>query len=245
MFGKNLLRRLFEYLRRLWLFLITVIATAIFSYLGVLYDSNSYEMTGLMSIIALFVFAAFGFVGAGITHAILAFKRSISSTEAQDPKYKIKLLWVHIVAFFIFMTFAALFILGGVSLFAWDAVVQMFSSFSTEWPYFLEFIIFFIIAVFTVFILPANIITVVRLGKQINLPVKRVLPAAIVTFYLAFIAIIMEIFLLAWHNDTTVDMPFLCGMLATSLALIIFFDIRAYVLTHRTLKNSLQEQTDR
>lgn len=239
MFIKNLLKRLFEYLRRMWLFLIIVIATAIFSYIGVLYDSNPYEMTGLMSIIALFVLAAFGFVGAGITHAILAFKRSVSSAEMQEPKFRITMLWVHIVAFFIFMIFTALLILGGVSLFARDSVAQMFLSFGTEWPYFLEFMIFYIIAVFTVFILPANIITTVRLGKQINLPVKRVLPAAIIAFALWFMSIILEIFLLAWHNNGT-DMSSLLWTLVTFLAVITFLDIRAYVLTHRTLKKAFQ-----
>lgn len=241
MFGKNLLKQLLRYLLYLCPFLIAVVAMSALARYIVLNDTNPYEMTGTLAGIALFVMAALAFVISVLAFTYISFYKQFRSINFEDMQSFKQFYWVQLVAFVIYIAFIALIILAGVASFAWEAVGQMFSEFPTEWPYFLEFLFYFIITVFTLFLIPTTWITLFRFKRQIKLPVKRSLAAGIITLYLYFVSIILEIFLLAWHNDPLIDWPFLLGMFVTCIAVITLVDIRAYLLTCRTIKTTLHD----
>lgn len=237
MFRKNLKRELKQYLRRLWPYAIAVVVSSILSYILIVNDHNPYEAWGLLMGTFLFVEATLAFVVRGLIHAFITFNKSVSAEKVKSELPLTNLLLAPILAFMIFIIMAALLILAGVSIFAWEDVGQMFSAFGTEWPYFLEFLFYLIITALTVYIIPTTWITVFRFNKQKKWPRALSMIIGCVTFFLCFSLIIVEILLLI-HSPST-DMQSAWATTITLLSVFTLVDIGMLLLTCHTLKTSI------
>ena len=237
MFGKNLMRELMQYIRRLLPYALALVIVNIFACLIILFDQNPIEATGTVTAIAFFVIAALVFVVRGLVHAYTSFHKSLTD-ETDSPTSVASFLWVQILAFVIFILCATLFIFGGVSAFAWKSVGQTFSAFATEWPYFLEFLLYLLIITVTIYIIPITWCTAFRFGKHKALS----LIIGIFTLFLCFGTIVIEILLLI-HSPST-DMTSAWAAILTLLAIFIIADIVMFTLTYRTLKIALRKEQD-
>ena len=175
-----------------------------------------------------------------IVHAYTSFYKSRSAKQEENELSLTSLIWAQILAFLIFIVFTALFILGGVSAFAWQAVVQMFSAFSTEWQYFVEFVLYLVITAFTVYLIPTTWIAVFKLCKPKTW--TRVLTAIVgaVVWFMCVGLIIVEVLLLI-HAPST-DMPLVWTTAISFLAIFVLVDIGMFLLMNHTLKTSLVRQ---
>lgn len=239
MFRKNLKRELMQYIRCLWPFTIAVVVCSILSYILIVNDHNPYEAWGVVMGGFLFGSAALTFLVRGIFHAFIAFSNHLSALKTENELSLTQLLCVQILAFAIFILFTTLLVIGGVSVFAWNSMVQMFYSFATDWPYFLEFLLYLIIAAITLFIIPAAMTTVFRQSKQKKWPRVLTLIICIVFSLIHFALLVFEIQLMI-HSPST-NMLGLWISILTMLLVTIIVDICMYLLMYRTLQNTLQD----
>lgn len=239
MFGKNLRRVLINYLRCLWPFAIAIAVASILAYLLIIFDRNPYELLGPLMGVFLFGSAALAFLIRGIIHAFITFSYHLSSLITKYKLSLTQLLWVQILAFVIFILFTTLLLFGGVSVFAWNSVVQMFYSFATDWPYFLEFLLYLIIAALTLFIIPTTRITVSRQSRQKKWPRVLTIIVCIVLSLIHFVLLVFEIQLME-HSPST-NMIGLWISILTLLVVTIIVDVCMYFLMYRTLQKALQE----
>ena len=237
-FRKTLARELIQYIRRLWPYGIALGVMSAVACIVVQTDRNPVEATGTITAIGFFVIAALAFVVRGLVHTYISFYKSLSTDKIDSSASLVSFLWVQILAYVIFILLTALFILGGVSAFAWKSVGQMFSAFATDWPYFLEFLLYLIIITATIYIIPITWFTAFRLGKQKTLS----LIIGIVTLFLCFGTIVIEILLLI-HSPST-DMPLAWATILTLFAVFIIVDIVMFLLTYRTLKIIFNKKQD-
>ena len=238
MLGKILLKELLQYFKRLWPFMLAVVAMSVLAKYIILNDKNPYEMWGTLTGAVLFIFAAYVFVVGSFTHVYVSFYKKLRSENVQ---YFASLYSARLLAFIIYMVFSALLLLAGVAVFAPNNIIQTFSSFPAEWPYFIEFLLYCIIAVLTLYLIPTSWIIIFRFRKQFKLPVIRSVVTGIIAFYLGVGSLVTEISLLMGHNDPTVDLPLLWIIFGICTAAGILIDIRAFLLTKRTLKTVLYD----
>lgn len=235
MIGKNLMRELKQYIRRLWPYAIVLIVMSVFAYLIILWDKNPVEMNASISAIAFFSVAALTFVVRGFIQAYVSFYNSLKPTETEQPNYK-KFIAGHILAFIIFVIFTALFILACISIFAWEQVGKMFWALNSDWIYCIEFCIWLIIVLVTVYFILISWIVSFRYCKH----KKLILSVGIVTLLTFELSIVLEILLLI-HSSST-DMPSVWVTLITLLAMYVLVDITMYLLMCRTLKTAFSNK---
>lgn len=241
MFIIKLFKRLFEYLRRLWLFWITVVAGCALGIYIVLNDTNPYEMTGTMCGIFIIAFSIFVFIGSGVAHAILAFKRSMYAAKTEKPKSVAQMLWVHIVAFLIHIVIAALIILVVVLLLTKLDADTMYYSFDAANPYSSEFVLYIIAVIFAVYLIPTAIIAVSRLKVQ-EKPIRVFfLVFAIILFAMLMLSVMTESFMIAWYNSPGFELAEVWAMNVFLVTNIAIGDIAAYSLTYFTLKAAISD----
>lgn len=241
MFGKNLMRELIQYFRRLWPYAIALGVMSVFACIIVLTDRNPVEATGSIIAIGCFVIAALAFAVRGLVHSYISFYKSLSADKVNGSASLVSFIWVQILAFVIFISLTALFILGGVSMFAWKSVGQMFSAFATDWPYFLEFLFFLIITACTLYIIPTTEITVFRFNNHKKWPCVFSIIVGTLMLLLNFVLIIFEVQLLI--HDTSTNMQGLWATTLTILTIATVVDIGFYLWMYRTLQNTFQELT--
>ena len=229
MLGKNLLRELKQYVRRLWPYVIVLIVMSVFTCLIFWLDKNPFEMNASITALAFFAITALTFVVCGFIHAYVSFSKGLEPTESEQLNFK-QFLWTHILAFMLFVIFAALLMLACVSVFAWEQVGKMFLALNTDWIYFIEFCIWLIIVTITVYIIPVMWIVAFHYGKNKKLS----LSIGIITFLTFIFPIVLEILLLI-HSSST-DMPSVWATLITLLTIYTLVDIAMYLLILRTLK---------
>lgn len=231
MFGKNLMRELKQYIRRLWTHAIVLVVISIFTCLIFLLDKNPIEINGPIAAVAFFVIAALAFVVRGFIHAYVSFSRSLETAETEQSNLK-QFLWAHILAFIFFVIFTALLMLACISVFAWKQVGKMFLSLNTDWIYFVEFCIWLIIVTITIYIIPVIWIVAFRYGKNKKLS----LSVGIITLLTFILPIVLEILLLI-HSSST-DIPSVWVTLITILTIYALVDIAMYLLMRRTLEKA-------
>ena len=186
-------------------------------------------MNASITALAFFAITALTFVLSGLIHAYVSFSTGLEPTESEQLNFK-QFLWTHILAFMLFVIFAALLMLACVSVFAWEQVGKMFLALNTDWIYFIEFCIWLIIVTITVYIIPVMWIVAFRYGKNKKLS----LSIGIITFLTFIFPIVLEILLLI-HSSST-DMPSVWATLITLLTIYTLVDIAMYLLILRTLK---------
>ncbi|MDE7095438.1 MAG: hypothetical protein K2O23_03020 [Anaeroplasmataceae bacterium] len=233
MLGKNLLRELKQYVRRLWPYLIALVVMSVFTCLIFLLDKNPFECNASITALAFFVITALTFVVSVFIHAYVSFSKSLEPTETEQPNFK-QFLWTHILAFMLFVIFTALLMLACVSVFAWEQVGKMFLALNTDWIYFIEFCIWLIIVTVTVYVIPVMWIVAFRYGKNKKLS----LSIGIITLLTFIFPIVLEILLLI-HSSST-DMPSVWATLITLLTIYALVDIAMYLLMRRTLKTAFR-----
>ena len=240
MFGKNLGQELKQYMRRLWPFAIplVVISALACDVAIVQHIDPEREHSPLGMAIALFGMAGIAIIARALIHSFISFSKKLSSEQESEELSLTRLLWVPLTAFMIIMTLIMLFIFAGVSSFAWEAVGQKFLTFATEWPYFLEFLFYFIITAFTLYIIPTTWIVVFHFSYQKKWPLVLSMIVGVITLIIGFVLICAEIVLLT-HTSTIMH-----ELWVTTLSLLIItalVDVGLFLLSFHTLKSSLQK----
>lgn len=235
MIRKNLVGELKQYIRRLWPYAIVLIVMSVFAYLIILWDKNPVEMNASISAIAFFSVAAFTFVVRGFIQAYVSFYNSLRPTETEQSNYK-KFIAGHILAFIIFVIFTALFILACISVFAWKQVGKMFLALNSDWIYCVEFCIWLIIVMVTVYLILISWIVSFRYSKH----KMFMLSVGIVTLLTFILPIVLEILLLI-HSSST-NMPSVWATLITLLAMYVLVDIIMYLFMCHTLKTAFSNK---
>ncbi len=238
MFGKQLLYELKQYMRRLWPYAIAVVVMSALACVIMVFDRNEVEATGPMVAIGFFIIVAFAFLVRGVTIAYISFSKSLALKleKAGDLQSVNQWLWAKICAFLIFIFATALLLLSCVCAFAWKSVGQMFLSLRTEWPYFIEFLLYTLIVSVTLYIIPIACIVASRFDKHKNIAVS----VGIIILFVSTVTLVFEIQLLM-HEPST-NMTGVWASVITSLVISIIVDIVMYLLTYRTLKAAFENK---
>ena len=229
------MRELKQYIRRLWPYAIVLIVMSVFAYLIILWDKNSVEMNASISAIAFFSVAALTFVARGFIQAYISFYNSLRQIKIEQSNYK-KFVAGHILAFIIFVIFTALFILACILVIAWKQVGKMFLALNSDWIYCVEFCIWLIIVMVTIYFILISWIVSFRYCKY----KKLMLSVGIVILLTIELPIVLEILLLI-HSSST-DMPSVWVTLITLLAMYVLVDITMYFLMCHTLKTAISNK---
>lgn len=121
-------------------------------------------------------------------------------------------------------------------IFAWEQVGKMFLALNSDWIYCVEFCIWIIIVMVTVYFILISWIVSFRYCKY----KKLMLSVGIVILLTFELPIVLEILLLI-HSSST-DMPSVWATLMTLLAMYVFVDIIMYLLMCRTLKTAFSNK---
>ena len=237
MFGKNLLNELIHYLRRVWPSIVTVAVASVLAYIFVLTDKNQFEAWGLAMGGALLVIATVQFVLGNYVYTFISCIKKLSAKNLKSGQCLKHEFLVKYAAYLIYTSLMGLILFAGWALFIPSSVVWTFSTFGTDWPYLIEFIVYYFILISAFYLIPVAWITLFRSGAEKRVRVRSLI-AGIIALNLCLASIELEVFLLI-HSPTT-DMVFLWITTVAVVAICAFVAIRAFILTYRTLKKQTE-----
>ena len=242
MFGKNLGNELKQYLRHLWPFAIAVVATAAIACAVSVHNDYPHKLNYYLAALSIFIMAVCALIVRGVVHSYVSFAKIDKSVKEENVS--VSAYWAQFLAFTIFMIGSALFALLGVTLFAHNTVWKIFSSFSVNWPYYIEFIFYYIILACNVYLIPTTWIAVFRFNKQKKWPRVLSLIVGIAILIASLATLYLEAPLLA--NMPSSDAQTLTSIVIFFLAVFLIADIGMFVLTRFTLKKHFASinQTD-
>ena len=229
MYGKQLLNGLAQYIRRLWPYILALMAMSVFARLIVTFDKNPIEATGTMTAIGLLVMTALVFVAAVLIHAYKSFLNNLAMTDAEKLRPK-RFIWTHAATFMINLIVTMLLLVAGAAILVWNNSWELFSAFDTDWYYYVEFLFYIVILAFTIYIVPIAYIVATRFNRRKTLAMI----VGVFTFILCIGSISSEAALLIHSPDT--DMLFAWEFTAMLFVIFIVVDVCMYVMTYRTLK---------
>lgn len=230
MFGKKIIREFLQYLRKLWPYALALAVMGAFTRVIIMLDNNPIEATGTASAIGLFVMTALLCAIRGFAHACSSFSKNLSLEKSENVHNLKQFLWAQIIAFMIYVIFAALIFLACVSIITWDYTGRLLSVFDTDWYYYIELSFYIVVVTATIYIISITRIVTSRFRKRKKLS----LFIGIITFFMCFISITTESLLLANSPSTDILSVWLTTMII--LAVFILVDVCMYSLAYHTLK---------